>query len=331
MADDLVHAVVSAAIRAPSVHNTQPWRFVAHDDVVELWADPARALPVVDPAGRARVLSCGAALALARVTAAALGTSTSVAVVPVGAEPDHLADLHLDGPRAADDEARALAAAIDVRHTERGAFDDSAPVPRDLVRKLGEAVRAEGCWLRVVDSADDAAAVTVLLARADDLQSADPAYLEELRQWSGRDDASPDGLPGSTLPATAPADRGSSYRLRDFDADRAEREPRHSDLPPRPEHPLVVVLGTDDDDVAAWLAAGQALSRLLLTATTHGLVASPMTQALELPDTRSRLTAELGLVGHPQMVLRVGRAPEGSTTTGGKTNRRPVEDVLERR
>ena len=45
--------------------------------------------------------------------------------------------------------------------------------------------------------------------------------------------------------------------------------------------------------------------------------------------TVKRLTAELGLVGHPQMVLRVGRAPIGSTTTGGHTNRRPVDDVLE--
>jgi nitroreductase len=330
MADDtLVRSVVTAATRAPSVHNTQPWRFVAHGDVVELWADPARGLPVVDPDGRARVLSCGAALVLARVAAAALGTATSVAVVPDHAEPDHLADLHLDGPQAADDEARALAAAIDVRHTERGAFDDSSPVPRELVRALAESVRAEGCWLRVVDSTDDAAAVTVLLARADDLQSADPAYLEELRQWTGRDDDSPDGLPGSALPAAAPADRGSSYRLRDFDADRAERDAQRSEIPPRPEHPLVVVLGTDDDDAAAWLAAGQALGRLLLTATANGLVASPMTQALELTDTRDRLTTELGLVGHPQMVLRVGRAAEGSTTTGGATNRRPVDDVLE--
>ena len=179
-------------------------------------------------------------------------------------------------------------------------------MPRELVRALAEAVRAEGCWLRVVDSTDDAAAVTVLLARADDLQSADPAYLEELRRWTGRDEASADGLPGSAVPAEAPAERGSSYRLRDFDADRAERECAMEREPPRPEHPLVVVLGTDDDDPAAWLAAGQALGRLLLTATVHGLVASPMTQALEVPDTRSRLAAELGLVGHPcpELVLR---------------------------
>jgi nitroreductase len=328
--DDLVRDVVKAATRAPSVHNTQPWRFVAHDDVIELWADPSRSLPVVDPGGRARHLSCGAALLLARVAAAGLGSGVRVTILPAAEQPEHLADLQLAGAHEPDEDERALAAAVEVRHTDRAAFDES-PVPPQHVRALAEAVRAEGCWLRVVDSADDAAAVTVLLARADDVQSADPAYREELRRWTGRDDDSTEGIPASAVPAEPPAQRGSSYRLRDFDADRDEREPRWSGEPPRPERPLVVVLGTEQDDPAAWLAAGQALGRLLLTATAQGLVASPMTQALEVPDTRSRLAAELGLVGHPQMVLRIGRAAQGSTTAGGRSNRRPVEDVLERR
>ncbi len=330
MADDLVHAVVSAATRAPSVHNTQPWRFVAHENVIELWTDPSRGLPVVDPDGRARHLSCGAALLLARVTAAGLGSAARVTTLLDAAAPEHLADLELAGAHQPGEDERALAAAVGVRHTERGVFDDS-PVPPQLVRALAEAVRAEGCWLRVVDSADDAAAVTVLLARADDVQSADPAYREELRQWTGRDEDSGDGIPAAAVPAEAPAQRGSSYRLRDFDADRDDREPRWSGEPPRPEHPLVVLIGTEHDDPASWLAAGQALGRLLLTATVHGLVASPMTQALEVPDTRSRLAAELGLVGHPQMVLRVGLAAQASPTTGGRARRRPVDDVVERR
>jgi hypothetical protein len=158
------------------------------------------------------------------------------------------------------------------------------------VRALNEAVQGTGCWLRVVKSLDDAAAVTVLLARADDLQSHDPAYREELRQWTGRAPDSPDGIPASAVPSEAPAERGSSYRLRDFDAGREDQGPQWAGEPPRAEHPLVVIIGTADDDAAAWLAAGQALSRLLLTATIRGLAASPMTQALEVEDTRARLT-----------------------------------------
>jgi hypothetical protein len=91
------------------------------------------------------------------------------------------------------------------------------------------------------------------------------------------------------------------------------------------------VIGTAADDPASWLAAGQATARLLLTATVHGLAASPMTQALEVQDTRARLASDLGLVGHPQMVLRLGPAAPGSTAAVGHANRRPVAEVLETR
>ena len=327
----LVPAVVEAATRAPSVHNTQPWRFVAHDDVVELWDDPARGLPVLDPDGRARLISCGAALALAEVAAAGLGVSTRTTLLPDGGTPEHLADLQLGASQAPDDAQRALAAAIGRRHTERGAFDESVALPPETVRALASAVEANGCLLRVVESPDDAAAVTVLLARADDVQSRDTAYRDELRQWTGRDPDSPDGIPVSAVPSEAPAERGSSYRLRDFDADRGDQGPQWAGEPPRAEHPLVVVIGTAADDAAAWLAAGQALGRLLLTATTRGLAASPMTQALEVQDTRARLTRDLGLVGHPQVVLRLGLAAPGSTAAVGHANRRSVAEVLETR
>jgi nitroreductase len=324
-------AVVEAAIRAPSVHNTQPWRFVAHDNVVELWDDPSRGLPVLDPDARARLISCGAALALAEVAAADLGVSTRTTLLPDTHAIEHLADLWLDGPHTPDAAQRALAGAIGRRHTERGPFDESADLPPETVRALAEAVQANGCWLRVVESPEDAAAVTVLLARADDVLSRDPAYRDELRQWTGRAPDSPDGIPASAVPSEAPAERGSSYRLRDFDADREDHGPRWAGEPPRPEHPLVLVIGTAADDRAAWISAGQALGRLLLTATTRGLAASPMTQALEVQDTRVRLAHELGLVGHPQVVLRVGLAAPGSTAAVGHANRRSVTEVLETR
>ena len=53
--------LVAAAARAPSVHNTQPWRFRAGPDAVELWTDPRRKLRA-DPSGREMLISCGAAL-----------------------------------------------------------------------------------------------------------------------------------------------------------------------------------------------------------------------------------------------------------------------------
>lgn len=314
--------IVEQATRAPSIHNTQPWRFVTHADTIELWTDPARGLAVLDPTGRGRHISCGAALLHARLAAASAGYAATVRLLPDPAEPTHLADLemHVAEPAEADGAARDLAAAIPARHTSREPFSQE-PIAADTVRELREAAAAEGAWLRVVDTPEDATAVAVLLAHADEAQAANPAYVDELRRWTGRGDTG-DGIPPSAVPYTAPAERGSNYRLRDFVADR-EPEAASSHEPPPVERPLIVVLGTADDDVRSWIAAGQALGRLLLTATVHGVTASPLTQALEIPATRARLAGELGVIGHPQMLLRLGYGESGAPTP-----RRPIDEVL---
>jgi nitroreductase len=324
MEPQVVRDIVEQAGRAPSVHNTQPWRFVAHDDVLELWTDQTRGLAVLDPSGRARHLSCGAALVHARVAAAGAGLAATVALLPNSEEPDHLADLHLVQAKPAPED-RELAGAIAARRTSRAPFSKEQ-LPGDVVSVLRHAAELEGCWLRIVDDRADAAGVAVLLARADDLQAADPAYRDELRRWTGKTGEDTEGVPDSAVPSRSPSSRGSNYRLRDFVADRDDQPTTYgSDEPPPVERPLIAVLGTRDDDVEAWLAAGQGVGRLLLAATAHGVTASPMTQPLEIPETRQRLVNQLGLVGYAQMILRLGYAAEAPTTA---TPRRPVADIL---
>jgi nitroreductase len=326
--EQVARDIVEQATRAPSIHNTQPWRFVSRTDTgpdtgtIELWTDPSRGLAVIDPTGRGRHVSCGAALLHARLAAEAAGYVATVTILPDAAEPTHLADLELHAapPGAAQRDERDLVAAIATRHTSREPFSDK-PVPEETVRELRQAAEAEGAWLRIIDTPEDATAVAVLLAHADEVQASDPAYIDELRKWTQRGDSG-DGIPSSAVPLTAPTERGSNYRLRDFVADR-EPDADYPHEPPPVERPLIAVLGTTDDDVRAWIAAGQALGRLLLTATAHGVTASPLTQALEIPSTRARLAGELGVIGHPQMLLRLGYG-----SSGAPTPRRPIEDVL---
>lgn len=326
MDQQLARALVAAAIQAPSVHNTQPWRFVAREDRLEVWADPARRLPILDPSGRALHLSCGAALALAEVYAGAHAVGCTLRPFPTAGEPDHLADLVLDGPEGAPQD-RDLAEALPVRRTDRRPFDPR-PVPAELLSALARAAEHAGCWLKVVESVDDRATVAVALARAEEALAAEPTYRDELAAWTGRDEESGDGLPASATSGPAASERGSSFRLRDFTAgiEQTPADEGGAELPPPAEHPAIVVVGTAADDPSSWLTAGRAVGRLLLTATARGLACSPMTQALEVADTRARLARDLGLVGHPQMVLRVGY-PGGPPQQGG-ARRRAVDDVL---
>ena len=90
-----MHRIVEAATRAPSVHNTQPWRWRASPDVLELFVDRTRRLPATDPDGRNMIISCGAALHHAQVVATALGWAPSVTRHPDPGSPDLLARLEL--------------------------------------------------------------------------------------------------------------------------------------------------------------------------------------------------------------------------------------------
>jgi hypothetical protein len=313
---DQLRQVVEAATRAPSVHNTQPWRFAVRDGGFDLHADRARQLLVLDPTGRQLHLSCGAALATARAVARGLGLDADVELLPEAGQPDLLASVVLvPGPAATAAEA-VRAAAVAQRHTVRGRFR-SEPLPDGLVTALRRSAEAEGAMLRHVRE-EEMVDVAVLLSAADAAEEADPAYREEIAAWV-RDPDRGDGLPPRAV--ESPTGRGTSLRLRDFTLSGSEHST--GDAPPA-ERPDVVVLSTLDDGPRSWLQAGQALGLLLLDAAAAGVQAQPLGQVTDLPGPRRRLAAVLGLLGVPQLVLRLGVVDAQVITP-----RRPVADVIE--
>lgn len=316
-----VYAAAALATRAPSIHNTQPWRFDVGPDWIELRSDPSRRLHVLDPDGRQMVLSCGAALVTARLSLEAAGLQVSTTLVPDPAKPDWLARLEVTASDAAPDaHVQALSAAVERRHTNRRTFTDE-PLPEPIIATLRSAVESEGAWLHVVSGSDDHLVTAVLLQMADEAQKTDPEYHEELRHWTTSDPSRRDGVPTSAIPQVD-TDRPQEIPVRDFEAGATGALPA---LAPEGRRQTLVVVGTDADDRTAWLQAGQALQRLLLETTIGGLVASPFTQVTEVPKARQRLRAELRLIGHPQVMLRMGRAEDT-----GATPRRPVDEVIAR-
>ena len=87
-AEDIVRYVVAFAVWAPSVHNTQPWRFSAEGQEISLHADRARQLTLADPDGREMLISCGAALFTARLALRSLGYIPEAALLPDPARAD---------------------------------------------------------------------------------------------------------------------------------------------------------------------------------------------------------------------------------------------------
>jgi nitroreductase len=305
--------VVESATRAPSMHNSQPWRFRLHDGGIDLLVDPGR-LPVADASGWAARIACGAALYNLRLALAVRGTPAVVRLMPDHGDARLLARLTPDTPRKPLPVEVALYRAIPRRQSNRGPFVDR-PVPVEVRAALLAAARAEDAWLDLLLGPAAVEATAGLVQAAHDLLGRDAAYQAELSGWVRRDAAATDGVPVS---AGGPAPR--PYDLlprRDFGG--AEL-PAHRDFE---REPLVAVLGSAGDWPADQVTAGQALQRVLLTATDRGLAASLFSQPIEVGSVREQLRLALGRRAAPQMLMRFGYAPSAPPTP-----RRPVAEVM---
>jgi hypothetical protein len=314
-------ALRQAAIRAtlaPSVHNTQPWRFVIGQASLEVHATWTRKLRVLDPTGRQLIISCGCALFNARVALAAAGYDATVERFPDPARPDLLARLTLSETPVERLPLGALDAVIELRQTNRRRFADDT-VPAEVVYSLVEAAEAEGGQLFEITRPEHRLATARLSQQADREQNADPAYRAELRSWTTDDPRRRDGVPALAVPHV---DEGAhdDVPIRDFDTHGMGWLPveTHSSM-----NQCLLLLGTLEDRPAAWLRAGEALEHVLLEVTRQGYAASPLTQVIEMPRTRATLRDELGLDMNPHVLLRIGRAPKTPAS-----RRRRLVDVL---
>jgi len=310
--------LVATAARAPSVHNTQPWRFRVNGSAVELYADPGRALARSDPARREMLISCGAALYGLRLAVRRLGYLPVVQLLPAHARPHLLARVLL-GPKAPITRGEsALLTAIAHRHTHRGPFGPG-PLPRGMLAGLqGDAV-AEGATLVLLGAPGPYQQLARLVAAAERGQREDPILRAERRRWTRPfGSQARDGIPALAYQAR-PAHLDGGLAPRDFDLGRGWGQLGGTGSPPA----MTAVLITAGDDRAAWLRVGQALHRLLVHAASQWVFASLHTQPLESASLRAEVRARLGLPGAPQMVPQFGRAD-----VTGATARRPVSELL---
>ncbi|MCP2260986.1 Nitroreductase family protein [Streptoalloteichus tenebrarius] len=314
---DQVEAVLAAAGAAPSVHNTQPWRFRVTSEGIELHADPTRRLPVVDPEERELHLSCGAALFNLRVALESFGVRPLVSLLPDATRPGLLAMVRQGGRARRCHEVEALARAVPLRRTNRLPFRDE-PVPAGHRQALVRAAQAERAWPHVVEDRSQRAELRRLVARSHDTLTRDPGYRVELAEWTGRESGHADGVPVTAGgPRREPQDE---WVLRDFTGGQARPRAVGKDFE---ADPLLVVLCTFYEGRLAEVQAGQAMERVLLTATSLGLSASFLSQVVEVRPVREELRRLLGGGLEPQMLLRIGF---GSPVPA--VPRRPVADLL---
>jgi hypothetical protein len=315
---ETLRSALALATRAPSVHNTQPWRWRVGDRSLQLYSDPDLHLPHTDPDARDLMLSCGTALNHCVVALAALGWQSKVHRLPNPFDPHHLAAVELHRYPANEVDI-ALAAAIPRRRTDRRHYS-AWPVPQGDLALMGARAARAGVTLRRVDELDR---LKSLVSRAATRHASDFDYLAELATWSGRYGATA-GVPARNTPESDPT---AAIPARAFAGAVLTQTP---DVDPADDHAVVITLGTAADDDVSRLRAGEATSLVLLTATALGLASCPITEPLEIPEIRAAVRVDVfGDDGYPQMLLRIGWAPVNADPLPS-TPRRSLSEVVAR-
>jgi nitroreductase len=322
---DLARAI-EHALRAPSVHNTQPWRWRSRADTVELHADWDRHLVATDPDRRDLILSCGAALHHLQVALAARGLAVQVRRMPDAEDRGHLATIAVRlGPADAAD--AALFGAIDDRRTDRRRMSHR-PVPAGHLQALVRQARRTGALLLPVTDPVMRQRLTATLTDAH-RQESTPGYAAELRQWTHRYVAGRDGVSATNVTVPPVTLTGVSLLRRFPGGSLTQPQPSPGDGPADDAAELLVIV-TPHDDPLDWLHAGEATSAVLLAATELGLATTPLSQPLEVEATRHALRWDvLRVPEHPQLVIRVGWPATGGAELPS-TARRELRSVLVR-
>lgn len=318
MGDKLAY-LVSRAILAPSIFNTQPWKFEVDENGVDVYADRTRQLVVADPEGRELAISIGAAVYILRLGMKAHGMRPLVDYKPDHSKPDLLARVTCQGVTDIDGESQSLFDEVGLRQTATGQMD-SAPIDLEELKSLRNATQDEHVRFEWIKDVSLRGMVVEMVREGDRLLFHDQKYREEFAAWMRPNGATQfDGVPGEAMGYGDIAAGAAPWIVKHFDvgAFMASQDSEYAE-----NAPSLGVFCTKHDDLANWLDTGQALCHFELLASHYGLVCSVFNQPMQVVGLRARFAREHGFCAFPQAFIRVGFG-------SGSNTRRPIAQVLE--
>jgi nitroreductase len=314
---------VLLACRAPSVHNSQPWRWCADSDpekgAAHLFVDRNRTVPATDHSGRQAILSCGAVLDHFRVAVTAANWRTRTTRFPNPNKPEHLATVdfsRIDHVTAAQ---LSRAEAILQRRTDRLPFD--CPTYWQLFEPVLRSAFDEGEVMLHVLSDDQRPRLAEASRLSVALRRDDSSYHAELQWWTSPF-ALAQGVPPNAL--ASDTERLRVHVGRDFPV--RGHQDRRTEI--AADTSKILVLSTPEDTRLDVLRCGEVLSTVLLECTMAGMATCTLTHLIESSGSRDIVRGLIGQRGEPQVVIRVGIASPIEQLPA-PTPRRPLHSVLE--
>ena len=311
-----MYELIRYATLAANGHNTQPWKFVIQENEIEIHADYARRLPVVDPQDRELWISLGCALENLLVAVRANGYAPEV-TYPNGTDLIRVR-LTADTPQS-----NPLFDAIPLRQNTRSEYDGQ-PIQADDFDEVQALPIEPGVALHFATNSAEIEVLLEYINQGNLSQYANTAFVDELIDWLRFNKkealASLDGLytrcsGNPELPRwLGQMFVGGTKPQQQADIDAKKLRSSSG----------AVVITSESDDKSAWVRTGQVYERLALKMTSLNIKSAFLNQPIEETAVRPQFQSALGVdAALPQLIVRFGYAD-----TMVRSLRRPVAEVL---
>lgn len=298
-----LHKIIRYASKAPSGHNTQPWKFKINENSITIHPDFSRALPFADSDNHELYISIGCALENLNISAHVLGYQTHIQLQPSEKGMAVQVQLHKDIPLPADQ----LFSYLEIRQVRRNHYLPEK-IPQYILDELTMASSGEGIHVKTFTSAEDAEALAPFILDAAEQQFRNQGFISELVTWIRFSEKEAmrkgDGISTAAMGIPGPGRTLGGFMFRNMITPGSERKRLQKIIS---NSAAFVLLGTEKNDTENWIELGRAFQRFGLTAAKNGISHSHMNMPCEVPGIRKKLMAHFGITEMtPLLLLRIG-------------------------
>lgn len=311
--------LVEYAVKAPSGHNTQPWKFRLDENRIEILPDLSKSLPIVDTNNRELYISLGCAAENLIIAASTFGYKSEIFISVEG-----IISIKLN--KSNNIQPDTLFDQINIRQANRKVYLNKIIADED-VKKCIPSISAEDeiYFYQWNKKSPEFETIKHCILKGNNLQMENKEFIEELKAWmrfnKKQADKHRDGLSYAVFGApNLPACISKpiiSYFLNGKSQNEGDSKKIYSS-----SH--FILITSKNDTVKDWIITGRYLQRFLLKTTKADIAHAYMNQPCEVPELRAELKKLLTYNNQtPQILLRIGRA-----TKTVYSERKAVKDVI---
>lgn len=297
--------IASYASKAPSGHNTQPWKFHITDSTITVLPNLDVALPVVDRNNRELFISLGCAVENLCIAASYFGYTTHIIECSIEV-------IILELTKNALTIEDSLFHQIEKRQTNRNIYNGNK-ISDGILQQLQSIPKENGIQFYFTEiNTPFANTITQYIMKGNEIQIADIAFKNELLSWmrfnKKQVEATHNGLSylvfgNPPLPRILARPIVSLF-LKPNAQNKSDRKKIDSS-----SH--FVVCATQRDTIEEWINLGRTLQRFLLKVTEIGISYAFLNQPCEVAalafDLREKLPVNKE---HPTLIMRIGYAKQ---------------------